>query len=202
MMLPIEKMPAAAEFQFVDRQSWIDGLGISWLLGVDGISLFLVVLTAILFPIAIAAVDAEHSPKAYYAWLLVLETGCMGVFLALDLFAFFVFFEIVLVPMYFLIGQWGHGERAYAATKFFLFTMFGSAFMLVGDRESSDVCETTSTSRSHAPTDLGWLRASWRTPIRDMADACAATILAAGRPPFHHRPRCQRRPPGVPCCVG
>jgi NADH-quinone oxidoreductase subunit M len=132
MMAAFETGAAAAEFQFVDRQSWIDGLGISWLLGVDGISLFLVVLTAILFPIAIAAVDAEHSPKAYYAWLLVLETGCMGVFLALDLFAFFVFFEIVLVPMYFLIGQWGHGERAYAATKFFLFTMFGSAFMLVG----------------------------------------------------------------------
>ena len=122
---------SADQFQFVDRATWIDEFGISWLLGVDGISLFLVVLTGILFPIAIAGVDAEHSPKAYYAWLLVLEAGCMGVFMALDLFAFFVFFEIVLVPMYFLIGQWGHGARAYAATKFFLFTMLGSALMLV-----------------------------------------------------------------------
>ena len=123
---------AAAEFQFTDHQTWIESLGISWSLGIDGISLWLVVLTGFIFPLAIIGVDAEHSPKAYFAWLLVLEAGCMGVFLALDLFAFFVFFEIVLVPMYFLIGQWGHGERAYAATKFFIYTMFGSALMLVG----------------------------------------------------------------------
>ena len=122
----------ADEFQFVDSAEWIAGLGISWTLGLDGISLWLVVLTAALFPLAILAIEAEHTPKAYYAWLLVLEAGVMGVFLALDLFAFFVFFEIVLVPMYFLIGQWGHGARAYAATKFFVYTMFGSAFMLVG----------------------------------------------------------------------
>ena len=122
----------ADEFQFVDSAEGIAGLGISWTLGLDGISLWLVVLTAALFPLAILAIEAEHTPKAYYAWLLVLEAGVMGVFLALDLFAFFVFFEIVLVPMYFLIGQWGHGARAYAATKFFVYTMFGSAFMLVG----------------------------------------------------------------------
>src|SRR5690606_19458782 len=71
----------------------------------------------------------DHKP--YFAWLLLLEAGCLGVFLALDLFMFFVMFEIVLVPMYFLIGGWGYGERVYAALKFFLFTMFGSAFMLV-----------------------------------------------------------------------
>ena len=123
---------SAADMQFVDSWTWIESLGISWTLGLDGISLWLVVLTAALFPLAIIAIDAEHTPKAYYAWLLVLEAGCLGVFLALDLFAFFVFFEIVLVPMYFLIGQWGHGERAYAATKFFVYTMFGSALMLVG----------------------------------------------------------------------
>ncbi|MEM7141818.1 MAG: NADH-quinone oxidoreductase subunit M [Actinomycetota bacterium] len=121
-----------AVFQQQDQQTWIESLGISWHLGVDGISLWLVVLTGVIFPLAIVAIDAEHTPKAYYAWLLVLEAGCMGVFLALDLFAFFVFFEIVLIPMYFLIGQWGHGERAYAATKFFIYTMFGSALMLVG----------------------------------------------------------------------
>ncbi len=122
----------AADFQFVDHANWIESLRISWTLGIDGISLWLVVLTGALFPLAIIAIDAEHTPKAYYAWLLVLEGGCLGVFLALDLFAFFVFFEIVLVPMYFLIGQWGHGERAYAATKFFIYTMVGSALMLVG----------------------------------------------------------------------
>lgn len=123
---------SAAAFQFVDSAAWMESLGISWTLGIDGISLWLVVLTGALFPLAILAIDAEHSPKPYYAWLLVLEAGCMGVFLALDLFAFFVFFEIVLIPMYFLIGQWGHGARAYAATKFFIYTMLGSALMLVG----------------------------------------------------------------------
>jgi NADH-quinone oxidoreductase subunit M len=121
-----------AGFQLVDRASWIPEFGISWFLGVDGISLFLVVLTGILFPIAIVAVDPHHDHKAYFAWLLVLEAGCLGVFVALDLFVFFVMFEVVLVPMYFLIGGWGYGNRVYAALKFFLFTMFGSAFMLVG----------------------------------------------------------------------
>lgn len=119
-------------FQMVDHHSWISDFGISWTLGIDGISLFLVVLTGVLFPIAMLGTDPHHDAKAYYAWLLVLEAGCLGVFLALDLFLFFVMFEIVLVPMYFLIGGWGYGRRVYAALKFFLFTMLGSAFMLVG----------------------------------------------------------------------
>lgn len=119
-------------FQFRTEHSWVSDLGISWLLGVDGISLFLIVLTGILFPIAIMAEEPDRDPKQYYAWLLLLEAGCMGVFMALDLVMFFIFFEIVLVPMYFLIGRWGHGNRVFAATKFFLYTMAGSALMLVG----------------------------------------------------------------------
>ncbi|MDE0517634.1 MAG: NADH-quinone oxidoreductase subunit M [Acidimicrobiaceae bacterium] len=122
---------SAAAFQFWQQYEWITGWGVSWQVGVDGLSLFLVVMTALIFPLAIVGVDAEHSPKPYYAWMLMLEAGCLGTFVALDLVMFFVFFEIVLVPMYFLIGGWGHGRRAYAATKFFLFTMFGSALMLV-----------------------------------------------------------------------
>jgi len=106
--------------------------GISWHLGVDGVSLFLVVLTGILFPLVILGVDPHHDHKRYLAWLLLLEAGVMGSFLSLDLFLFFIFFEIVLVPMYFLIGGWGYDKRVYAATKFFLYTMLGSAFMLVG----------------------------------------------------------------------
>ena len=121
-----------AGFQYITNQSWIEGAGISWLLGIDGISLFLVALTGALFPLALLAIKPDHDPKPYYAWLLILEAGCMGVFVALDLFVFFVMFEIVLVPMYFLIGKWGHGNRVYAATKFFLYTMLGSALMLVG----------------------------------------------------------------------
>ena len=119
-------------FQFASRHVWLGDLGVSWLFGVDGISLFLVVLTGILFPIAILATDPEHDGRAYYAWLLVLEGGVMGVFASLDLVVFFLCFEAVLVPMYFLIGRWGHDNRTYAATKFFLFTMAGSALMLVG----------------------------------------------------------------------
>ena len=122
----------AAGFQFVTRAPLSESLGISWHLGVDGISLFLLVLTGILFPLAIAGIDPDHDSKQYFAWLLVLMAGSMGVFVALDLVVFFLFFEIVLVPMYFLIGLWGHGDRIYAATKFFLYTMFGSAFMFVG----------------------------------------------------------------------
>lgn len=121
-----------AGFQFVVDQTWISELGISFHLGVDGISLFLIVLTGLIFPIAILGAKITEQTKTYYGWLMVLMAGSMGVFAALDLIVFFAFFEIVLVPMYFLIGLWGHGNRIYAATKFFLYTMFGSAFMLVG----------------------------------------------------------------------
>ncbi len=121
-----------AGFQFVSKHTWIEPWGISWHLGVDGISLFLVVLTGLLFPLVIFGIDAKHDEKPYLAWLLLLQAGVMGSFVSLDLFVFFIFFEIVLVPMYFLIAGWGYENRVYAATKFFLFTMLGSAFMLVG----------------------------------------------------------------------
>ncbi len=118
--------------QFVSRQTWVADLGLEWHLGVDGISLFLVVLGGLLFPIAILACDPHHDEKPYYIWLMVLMAGSTGAFVALDLLLFFLFFEVVLVPMYFLIAGWGHGNRIYAATKFFLYTMFGGALMLVG----------------------------------------------------------------------
>ena len=123
---------ADAGFQFEVKRAWVSDFGISWHVGIDGISLFLVVLSGLLFPLAIVAVTPHHDPKPYYAWLLVLQGGCIGVFCALDLFLFFVMFEIVLVPMYFLIGGWGYADRVYAALKFFIFTMLGSALMLVG----------------------------------------------------------------------
>ncbi len=127
---------ADPDFQFVSKHPWIEQWGISWHLGVDGISLFLVVLTGVLFPLAIAGIDPHNEDprrdKPYLAWMLLLQAGVMGSFLSLDLFLFFICFEIVLVPMYFLIGGWGYEGRVYAATKFFLYTMVGSAFMLVG----------------------------------------------------------------------
>jgi NADH-quinone oxidoreductase subunit M len=123
---------AESGFQFVARQPWIDSIDASLFFGIDGISLWLVVLTGLLFPLAIIGIDPEHDDKPYFAWLLLLEAGAMGVFLSLDLLMFFLFFEVVLIPMYFLIGRWGHGNRRYAAMKFFIYTMFGSAFMLIG----------------------------------------------------------------------
>jgi NADH-quinone oxidoreductase subunit M len=123
---------ADSDFQFVSKHAWIKPWGISWHLGIDGISLFLVVLSGVLFPLAIVGVDPHHDHKRYLSWMLLLEAGIMGSFISLDLFLFFVFFEIVLVPMYFLIAGWGYEGRVYAATKFFLYTMVGSAFMLVG----------------------------------------------------------------------
>jgi NADH-quinone oxidoreductase subunit M len=119
-------------YQLVEDHSWLQTLGIRWTLGVDGISLFMVALSALLVPIGLLASSEIDNPKAFTVWMLFLETAVIGVFLALDSILFFVFFEFVLVPMYFLIAGWGHGNRRYAALKFFLFTMAGSAFLFVG----------------------------------------------------------------------
>lgn len=121
-----------AGYQMVSHHPWIPGLGISWDLGVDGISLFLVLLTALLFPIVFVGAGQRGGDKGFVAWLLLLETACMGSFLSLDLMLFFLFFELTLVPVYFIIGGWGHEKRAYAAIKFFVYTFLGSAFLLVG----------------------------------------------------------------------
>ena len=132
VVMAIDFDTGEAGFQFVSDHSWISSFGISWKLGVDGISLFLVLLTGVLFPIALIGPKVHRDVKSYVAWMLVLETGCLGSFLALDLFLFFLFFELTLVPMYFIIGGWGYENRVYASLKFFLYTLFGSAFMLVG----------------------------------------------------------------------
>jgi NADH-quinone oxidoreductase subunit M len=121
----------AAGFQFVERATWYEPWGIGWNLGIDGVSLGMVALTAILIPVSLAAsTHIEHRMKEFVVSTLVLEAGLLGTFLALDLFLFFVFFEAVLVPMYLIIGIWGSERRIYAALKFFLFTAFGSAFLL------------------------------------------------------------------------
>lgn len=120
-------------FELVERVSWIPTLGASYAVGVDGISLPLVAMTAILFVAAIVyPVDLRGRAKAYYALFLFLETASLGVFLALDLLLFYVFFDLSIVGMYFLIGVWGHGEAARrAALKFFLYTLAGSLAILL-----------------------------------------------------------------------
>ena len=120
-------------FQFTEEYVVSDSLGIGWRLGIDGISLWLVVLTALLFLPAIAAsTSITERPKPYLVSMLVLETGLLGVFVALDLLLFFAFFEIVLVPMYLLIAMWGSENRRYASIKFVVFTAAGSIFLLGG----------------------------------------------------------------------
>lgn len=124
---------ARADMQFVERYIWISDLGISYFLGVDGISLLLVVLTTFLTPLALLASweSIDTRLKGYVSLMLLLEVGTLGVFMALDTFLFYVFWEFMLIPMYFIIGIWGGGERVYAAVKFFLYTMLGSLLMLV-----------------------------------------------------------------------
>ncbi|HJQ84877.1 MAG TPA: NADH-quinone oxidoreductase subunit M [Candidatus Binatia bacterium] len=122
----------APGFQFVQRAAWIPPFNIEYFVGVDGISITMVVLTALLcFICMIASFGIEKGVKGYFALFLLLETGMMGVFCALDFFLFFVFWEMMLLPMYFLIGIWGGPRREYAAIKFFLYTLLGSVLMLV-----------------------------------------------------------------------
>ena len=123
----------SAQYQFEEFHNWIPSPPIHYHLGVDGISLFLVLLTTFLTPIAILASwkSIDQRVQGFFISLLVLETGVIGVFVSLDLFLFFLFWEVMLIPMYFLIGIWGHERRIYAALKFILYTMFGSILMLV-----------------------------------------------------------------------
>jgi NADH-quinone oxidoreductase subunit M len=122
-----------AQFQFVENVSWISSLGISYHLGVDGISLVLILLTTLLSVLAILGSwnSIKDRGLAFFISLLILETGMLGVFVSLDLFLFYVFWEVQLIPMYFIIGLWGGVRRVYAAIKFFLFTFVGSVLMLV-----------------------------------------------------------------------
>jgi NADH-quinone oxidoreductase subunit M len=125
--------PATAGYQLQEFHDWIPSLHIHYHLGVDGISLFLIILTTFLTPLAVLCSwnSIHEHVKEFFAMLLVLEMGMVGVFCALDLFLFFLFWEVMLIPMYFLIGIWGHGRKIYAALKFILYTMLGSILMLV-----------------------------------------------------------------------
>src|SRR5437899_8632271 len=121
-------------YQMVERADWIPSLGAKYLIGVDGISLLLVMLATVVSFLAILSSwnAIEERLKEYYAMFLLLETGMIGVFLSLDFFLFYVFWELVLVPMYFIIGVWGGPRKLYAAIKFFLYTLSGSVLMLLG----------------------------------------------------------------------
>ena len=122
------------EFRFEQNVNWIGAIGARYHLGVDGISLWLVLLTTLLMPIAILSswTAIKKRQLSYYMFLLLLEGAMIGVFVSLDLLLFYLFFEASLVPMFFLIGIWGGERRIYAAVKFFIYTAVGSLLMLVG----------------------------------------------------------------------
>ena len=125
---------SADGFQFVEKVPWIPSIGVQYFFGVDGISTLLILLTTLLGAIAVLSswTAITDRVRQYYVFLLLLQAGMLGTFCALDMFLFYVFWEVMLVPMYFLIGIWGGARRLYAAIKFFLFTLVGSVVMLLG----------------------------------------------------------------------
>ena len=119
--------------QFMERAEWIPSFNIAYILGVDGLSLPMAILTGLLCFLGIfVSWNINKAVKGYFALFLLLDTGIMGVFLSMDFFLFYIFWEVMLLPMYFLIGIWGGPQREYAAIKFFLYTLFGSVLLLVG----------------------------------------------------------------------
>jgi NADH-quinone oxidoreductase subunit M len=125
---------SASGFQMVEKADWIPTLGVKYMIGIDGISLLLVMLTTVIGFLAILSSwnAVQERTKEYYAMFLLQQTGMIGVFISLDFFMFFVFWELVLVPMYFIIGVWGGPRKLYAAIKFFIYTLAGGALMLLG----------------------------------------------------------------------
>ncbi len=126
--------PTTGGMQMVEYAPWIADYGIHYYVGVDGISLFLVVLTGFLLPVILLASwnQITDRVKQFVLFMLALQTGMLGAFLAVNLFLFYVFWEVMLIPMYFIIGMWGGPRRIYATIKFFIYTMAGSLLMLIG----------------------------------------------------------------------
>jgi NADH-quinone oxidoreductase subunit M len=156
-----------ADFQFVERAAWIPSIGAEYFLGVDGFSALLILLTTMMGSIAVLSswTAITERVKEYYIFLLVLQTGMLGAFMALDFLLFFLFWEVMLVPMYFLIGIWGSDRRLYSAIKFFLYTLVGSVVMLLGilalyfyNHSVTGVYtfDVTQFHRLNAPFDLQW----------------------------------------------
>src|SRR6476661_3954557 len=159
--------PQGATFQLVERAPWIPSIGAEYFLGVDGLSTLLILLTTMMGFIAVLSswTAITERVKEYYLFLLVLQTGMLGAFMSLDFLLFFLFWEVMLVPMYFLIGIWGSANRLYSAIKFFLYTLVGSVVMLLGilalyfyNHQVTGVYsfDVTQFHKLAIPTDLQW----------------------------------------------
>ena len=177
----------AEEFQFVERVPWIPAFAVEYYLGIDGISLMLIVLTGFLTPIALLSSweSIAKKVKEFSIFMLLLETSMLGVFAALDLFLFYVFWDFVLIPMYFLIGVWGYERRIYAAVKFILYTMAGSVLMLVAIIGLSWVHHTATGSYSFDTLRLYQLDIAEQTQYWFFLAFALAFVIKVPLFPFH-----------------
>jgi NADH-quinone oxidoreductase subunit M len=178
---------ASTAYQFEELHDWIPSPPVHYHLGVDGISLFLVLLTTFLVPVAMLASwkSIEQRTQGFFITLLVLETGMVGVFLSLDLVLFFLFWEAMLIPMYFLIGIWGHDRRIYAALKFILYTMIGSILMFVAMVWLYELSGTFDLPRIQAMLTTGQLTLPLRTEMLLFAAFFLAFAIKVPLFPLH-----------------
>jgi len=178
---------ASADFQFVERRPWIPAFGIDYYIGVDGISLLLVVLTGFLTPIALLSSwgSIERKVKEFSIFMLALEAAMIGVFVSLDLFLFYVFWDAMLIPMYFLIGIWGYDQRIYAAIKFMLYTMAGSVLMLIAILGLAYLHSTATGSYSFDLLELSTLDIAPQTQMWFFLAFTVAFAIKVPLFPFH-----------------
>ncbi len=179
--------PASADYQFIERYAWMPAFGIQYYVGVDGISLFLIVLTGFLTPLALlSSWDSVHkNVKMFSFFLLALESAMLGVFVAIDLFLFYMFWDFVLIPMYFLIGIWGYERRVYAAVKFILYTMAGSVLMLVAIIGLAWAHVSATGTPSFNLLDLQNLTLSWQLEKWFFLAFAVAFLIKVPLFPFH-----------------
>src|SRR3954454_8077036 len=179
--------PTSADYQFVERHAWIPAFGIQYLVGVDGISLLLIVLTGFLTPLALlSSWDSVHkSVKMFAFFLLALESAMLGVFVAIDLFLFYIFWDFVLIPMYFLIGIWGYDRRIYAAVKFILYTMAGSVLMLIAIIGLAYAHAAATGTPSFNLIDLYSVRLPWHMEMWFFLAFALAFLIKVPLFPFH-----------------
>ncbi len=179
--------PGVGTFQFESSIPWIASWGVSYAVALDGISLFLVILTAFTTSVAILGSFnyIKKQEKAFYALMLLMETGVIGVFVSIDLFLFYVFWEITLIPMYFIIGIWGGERRIYAAVKFFLFTALGSLLMLVALLYLFFAAQGVSGEPSFAYQDLLNVPLSLQEQLWLFGAFCLAFAIKVPLFPFH-----------------
>ena len=180
------------DFQFVEKLPWIPSVGAQYFLGIDGFATLLILLTTMMGFIAILSswTAITERVKEYYIFLLVLQTGMLGAFMSLDFLLFFLFWEVMLVPMYFLIGIWGSANRLYSAIKFFLYTLVGSVVMLLGI--------LALYFHNHSVTGVYTFDVTQFQTLEPAVTTCSGGSSSRSSSASRSRSRCSRSTPGCP----